>query len=287
MIKKGEVFIKTVFASVIAVGLFCAAFVLANNVALSAAVNRSDSIYIAAVSVNIPPEIIPPEGFVKPSLTVYEASTAPDTVNTNAMSYIYAAELGAQYIWEVFGVCIDGKVVEMFSTFFPFGTESYWFGRVAESEALINSNEVIFGFTLDAVSGKRIGIYQSVSALLGENDPSLTQEELHKIDEFPNLYVEAEEIAQYEQIAKEYAGRHFNSSNIAAIEFDRASPLRLGREPDGELIVTEYEMFFMASDDSCCVVEIAILMSTKELRRINTLQDDECFTKSGHLSSPH
>ena len=124
-IREGNEWIKVLVASALSIGLFSAAFIGANNLTLALDVNKIERSSLTTVFIDIPAESIPPDDFQKPTLTVYEIPNELYPVSATALSSEKAAELGAQYIWEVYGESIDGKYVDMFYFTHPSTTKAY------------------------------------------------------------------------------------------------------------------------------------------------------------------
>lgn len=211
--------------SSLSIMIFSVAFIGINKQAITLASNRVEVLAPIPLAVSVPnTEIVSIENYYPPLITVHELSFAHDyTVRSeNTLSAEDAAEIGAKYIWEVFGVRIDGKEVEMFYHAPPFSTRTYWHGTVISPASwdrrLINLNLRLenqvprLRFTLDAVSGERIDIMRTA------NIESF--KEVINIDSI-DVLSENDQFEAYMQIAKNYATRHFNNSNITSIEIYR------------------------------------------------------------------
>ena len=190
-------------ASVLSIFIFSAALMGINHAVFAMATNTPTPIEQSTQAVTIP-DNLPPEGFQAPEqLSVIESPWQHyHEISAQAMSIDDAALIGAEYIWEMFGVCIDGMTVEMHFAHWPSHTRSYWMGSVyAESsqevkhiraQAEIWSNRLreaadsnngripddhpvwdkgpdwispVFTFTIDAVTGERIDISRSFHGL--------------------------------------------------------------------------------------------------------------------------
>lgn len=281
--KKSE-FIRVIIISALVMGLFSVMFIAANNWVLSSTIGNIDAVPLITTFVNIPSEAIPPEDFKEPLITVYEVSSEWFTSNSNALSAEAAAHLGAQYIWEVFGESIDGKTIEMFYIALPFPFAEYWSGSVVESKRdPKNHHESLFEFTINAFSGRRVDISRNALDLFGENDPSLTIEELIEIREYYEVSFETYKVREYEQIAIRYAENHFSNSTITSINFISVDPVRFKRDDNGSVVATDYVITFVVSDDAYREIELVIAMDSKLLWRINMPQVIECYLKCGYI----
>ncbi len=254
--KVNDVF-KVSVASILSIGIFSAGFLGVNNIAFASAINKTESIATAVAAVNIrPTDNELPEGYPKHTLTVYEA---PDSnkKSANAISMEEAAEIGAQYIMEIFGESIDGKTVEMFYMSYPYNTRAYWDCSVADSKSELENNEYTFQFTLDAVSGERIGIS---SFWDWKSDGKLyTQEEREGLTE--KYYSQS---GIYLPIAQEYAKKHFNHSAVTSVVYNNTSGRMTGKET----------ITFTATDDTEREAYITIDVQTKQLLNIDTTFND-------------
>ena len=160
--KSGEYF-KAVAATVLSIALFSAAFAGVNRLAFAAATDSQSAIPLTANTAGVPPAgNIPPNGYQKPNMTVYLDPEQHYEKSDKTISHEEAAELGAQYIWEVFGESADGMFVEMCYTAFPFCTRTYWSGAVAGSKDALSQHAALYRFKLDAITGERIGVSKDI-----------------------------------------------------------------------------------------------------------------------------
>ena len=299
---------KVATASVLSIGMFSMAFMGVNSAAFAAATDGTKNIPAAVEAVSIP-ENIPPANFQSPALTVIELESQ-FIVSPYALSANDAAELGAQYIWEVFGKSIDGMAVEMFYSDWDNTTRAYWGGMVFDcAEELtqmraeldewqkllknaVDSNGAIpadspvwdkmptmvnpvFHFMIDAVSGERIDISRFVHI-------EMTEE---KREAFINWRILAAtgaiEYQPYEIIpdkkhvlaAKKYAERHFNNSTVVDVELIRTMVSR-GADNDGNTFIIDRNLIFSATDDTGRVAEVVISVDSKKLLSISTQNND-------------
>jgi len=147
-----------------------------------------------------------------------------------------AAQLGALYIWDIYGICIDGLYVEMMYAAWPSTARTYWMGTVSDATDFQNidiwahNNFRQFRFMIDAVTGMRVDIsrdYPIIPLTDGDWEDMLTwrteitsfveNTNWHNIGELErmrHLGVTYEDIRPYLQLAREYAARHFNDSYV-------------------------------------------------------------------------
>ena len=276
--KRINEFFKAMAITSLSIGLFCAAFIGINNLVFAAATNGPQTVPPIAVSVNVPnlSENVPPEGFQEPKLTVFVLENGNDpTTNRFVLSPDEAAMIGAQYIWEVFGESIDGKAVEMSYLVWPSHSRTYWMGRVADSRQHLENWYESFRFTIDAVTGERIGIGQNATVAFGENDLTLTHSDLSMSRDLRfDLMLEPYQLEKFTQIAGDFAAKHFSNSNVVSVEFFRANQARFGRDNTGNMIVTEFALNFYAVDDTDREAELTISVNRQQLWRIDTQHND-------------
>lgn len=286
MKNKGNNFFRLAVISFLSIGLFSAAFIGVNSLAFAAVTNK--------------PEIIPPvvsvtplsssagvllEDYKKSELTVYERPMDKFVKSGNEISSKEAAEIGAQYIWEVLGEEIDGKMVIVNFEAWPSCTRTYWHGAVVDSKWCSEfldadkdslrfkfveaTSEATLRFTIDAVTGERISIARDnwwVPRADGEDwwRGKTAEEQLDyqqtavKYDnEYRNRHDEQSEIATA------YAQKHFSSSKVVSAAFVAA-----GLEYDEKVII------FKVTDDTGREAQVAFLIDTRQLLYIQTQAND-------------
>jgi len=271
-------FIKVIAATLLCIGVFIIGFLGVNDLVLKAAIGGTISIPADIAAVYLPEENALPEGYQPPDLTVVgEDWGNPDV---NAMSREEAAEIGAQYIWEVFGESIDGKYVKMLTNIRP-RTREYWCGSVSVeefpllfgqyyslygveiTEEMVNemrrignmsSPPEIFSFVIDAVTGERINISRGYDS--GDMDIALEQEMAQ--DEESRMAMgmlfqtvqPPEDITEYAQDAMDFAQRHFSGTQVVSVEFESVgvAPGGFGRDSDGNIFVKYRALTFLVTD---------------------------------------
>jgi len=174
---KGKELIKAAVVCVMSVGLFSAAFVGFNQMIFAAATNEPTPLIISPTAADYTAF---PDGqaaeyeenvFAAPTLTVVENPNQYFKIPAVAMSIEEAAQIGARYIWDVFGESIDGMYVEMTFGAWPSQSRTYWQGVVraeafdlesfadGDIEARIALNDtMMYRFSIDAVTGMRVDI---------------------------------------------------------------------------------------------------------------------------------
>jgi len=150
-----------------------------------------------------------------------------------------AAQIGAQYIWDVFGESIDGMYVEIMFAAWPSQSRTYWMGVVFPSNPdsmettdlqsrLHRAHNELYRFAIDAVTGLRVDIspgfgfipqpsYEERQALSewrmsGERLAwHIAWEEMSTAEHMSYLGLSQQDIQPYLQAAREFARRHFNN----------------------------------------------------------------------------
>ena len=300
--KKINELVKAVMAAALCIGLFSAVFVGVNALAYASVTGKTDNVQLATASVDIPAERTAPEGYVQPTLSVYEAPNEWYIASADALTPEEAAELGAQYIWEVFGESIDGKAIEMFYSAWPSHTRAYCHGLVLDKPRgeepvagmadLREEASELFNFTLDAVTGERISLYQDLAERYDalKNDLSITTEERLALRKRYALYAESNaaadlmvpphELKAYAQIAEEYAQRHFHQSTVTNVAFASAQPYFAGlhrqeNQFGDREIVPQYQIYhFTVTDNLGREAEVAVISELKQLYYLSTQDND-------------
>jgi len=216
--KKSKGIFATAMASALAIGVFSVLFIGANRLTFAAADGRTvtQEPTIAQTAVTTPtvpattpqPQQTPPATenvptaetavFVPPTVTLIPLTNlAGDTPPAHALSMEEAFLIGAEYIWDVLGSCIDGMYVEMMYTLMPGFTRPFWIGTVSATkppqdlnfedfrddldawrDAMVFSSYI---FRLDAITGMRVDV--------GYMDPSHLEMERETDRDRPVGYV--------------------------------------------------------------------------------------------------
>jgi hypothetical protein len=198
----------------------------------------------------------------------------------DAMSYEKAAQVGAQYIWEMYGESIDGKAVRMlYMASRPSSTRDYWNGYVFNTKADItfprygeesdNSKKSIplFTFEIDAATGEWISIanYHDVPKRGGANGKAATFEELSAMANQPPAGLD-----EYIMIAKAFAQKHFKKTKVVDAEFHyqflnyNETPGGLGDGDTVEIFNKGGTVSIKVPDDTGRVAEVHVNKDTKQ-----------------------
>ena len=329
MKQKVKEFIKIAAICVLSIGAFSAAFTGLNNVAFNAATNGTALLPTAQAqtlepfemqgttymqadqlvhAIQIADDVI--GEFIAPSLTIIGVTDHNfHNIPASAMSMEDAAQIGAEYIWDVFGVSVDGMYVTMFYSAWQGHAREHWHGQVFLTRADAMSTETfnpIFWFAIDSATGKRIDISYTNTAQAA-NQPELDERAimawraymsdetlaLHEMDDaglMNHFGFTSEELEEYKQRALRYAERHFNETTVENIilgmiieTIDRGTMtipgIRIGPgiDENGELGVVIAGLTFTATDSTGRDAEIMINLESSMFRgtvHIFTQQND-------------
>jgi hypothetical protein len=274
-VKRNEI-LRVAAVALVCIGLFSAAFIGINTIALAAATSQTETLPPAA-AINAPvvnTPIVPVEdtpAYQAPALTVDVPPNGWFTPSADALSPEEAADLGARYIWDVTGESIDGKFVSMFYSHAPSSTRAYWHGQVGDSAGATEVNDVSYSFTICAVSGERIGI-DIWDVLIngmeeGREIRELVLQGLESIIDDAQLAISA-------QSAREYAQRHFNNTVVVSVEFQKATPNAVGRDASENAYFTDYLLIFTVTDNTGREADVRIFMESGQLFHISTQHND-------------
>jgi hypothetical protein len=311
-------------ASVTALTLTVAAatFIGANNMAFAAATQTEIIPTTDDIKSSYQITDIADDAYEEPDLTIItsenlDANGKPYPNNiprAGAMSKEEAAQIGARYIFEMYGESIDGKTVEMSYTAWPHSSRTYWHGDVADladdlkpTEAVIAPEEgstaaaigapreVLYSFSIDAVTGEWVSINPRLDIPepedLGEGKTyTLTLEEMEALQ-----YEAPEEAEIYAEAAREFAQRHFKHSKVVSSEFhrislnfgdgsdraaakERANSFREAYDADKPITFTLYEkgrsITFNVTDDTGRTAFILLDMDSKQVTFLDTSDSD-------------
>jgi len=232
-----------------------------------------------------------------------------------ALSTEEAAAIGSKYISDIFGESMDGMYVELEFTDWEHVTRTMWHGAVSQgnrntlalrarhdelNEEIMARHEAgedfddIFAdmsdifrnytytpariyFIIDAITGERIDIWQTMPAHMPTVDQSI---ELHEYIEQEwnsdwtaafEVDIPAPEIDALGLIAREYAQRHFSDSAIASMDFESAfvSFIYTGggfkRDPSAS---------FLVINDAGREARVSIHVESRTVTSINTMTND-------------
>ncbi len=264
---------KVAVVSALSVGMLGGAFVGINNLAFANAANNMGSIEPVTTEVNS-------EDFREREQTIFDITVLETSLKDgipeeefeisfygfsfdipeDALSKEDAAQIGAQYIYDMLGENIEGKFVAMSYFERDSHIRPYWQGRVGSSEEAFANHEYYFEFLIDAVTGERINIENHVGIDLKENDNS-NWKELPSFDD--------EQIMDYTEVVNEFAQRHFTNSTVERIDF-----IGVGSHAN------EWIARFTVVDDTGRGGGVTIALGSQQLRSFETFGSDNVNLES-------
>ncbi len=244
---------RIVCVSALALAFAATAFIGVNDVVFAAAtqpetIPQTDDIKSAEIITDVLPD-----GFKVPTLNViWNENEGYDQNQPKAdtMSYEEAAEIGARYIFDMYGESIDGKTVKMLYSAWPFSTKTYWHGTVANSEddltvpelskaelveliknaapdstvvATGDAIEALYDFSIDAVTGERVSINSHPDIPTPTNLGEGKTYTLSPVQMEAMQFEAPANVAVYADVARAFAQKHFSHSTVASVEFHRIS----------------------------------------------------------------
>jgi len=191
--------------------------------------------------------------FVSPNITVSEAPWQFDEVPYDVIPAEEAAQIGARYLWDVFGLDIDGKhVVMLYSDCWLRPGEGRWTGLiyntiedalatpwlysemaavVAPVNPSVNPMDRMFNFTIDAATGERMEIASHSTtpppAILHDTQPLWESAKGLRIQAMSDSELAAfigltpAQLDAYKQEITALAEAHFNNSTLQSVALGR------------------------------------------------------------------
>ena len=191
------------------------------------------------------------EEFSLENLILLEDANPYAERSENILTAKEAAQMMAYYIWEMFGVNINGRVLNISYTSPLALARSYWHGMVAEDEETLEELSLIFMLMIDAYTGERIDIINFYGI-----EPRPWGYEGWPV---PSI----EESEAYMEIARGYAQAHFDFTEVESIELHPTWAFN----PAGTLT-------FLAADERGRVADITIQLGTGRLMTFLTQSND-------------
>ena len=248
---KGKELLKVAAVSALAVGMFSAAFMGVNRLAFASATNDATTLEIEAApfttqEIDYVMQDVRDESEIETAVftppTVTFVTHTPQEVPSHAISKEEALLIGAEYIWDVLGGCIDGMYVEMTYIMMPGFTRPFWIGSVTTEkppnldfadfeddlqgwmEAQVFTS---YFFRLDALTGMRVDVsYMDPSHLeTSARQPRDSREEvLRPISPYDTPSTPEEERAMRNM---EFMSSWFEMSTDEQLEFSDMTSERL------------------------------------------------------------
>jgi hypothetical protein len=308
--KKSTEILKMAAVTVLSVAVFSASFLGINEVAFAAATGVTQPLHIttapppATQPITMP--LLPTEiaqdaeemEFVPPTVTLADMPMPAEWRRPSqdppsyALSQEEAAQIGARYIWDIFGTCIDGMYVQLNFSDVPSMTNTWWSGEVSTREAMEKRhsiwadqfpapghNPIIpgrYSFIIDAVTGARIDIARIPdSGGGGTRDAAIeARMALHTSGWFETdlpgrialTGLTAEALDAYTEAARNVAKAHFNLTEVVEFELLDLSPNSVRT---GTASVDLGSLRFTATDCAGTTADITIPAETSEWHFLN------------------
>jgi len=279
---KGKEILKAALISVISIGILSAGFIGLNGRAFAAATNGGNVIPLAPVSAQgvTAPIFIGSvaDDFVEPTFTI-ELMRNDRTPGPNAITSEQAAMLGAMYIWDMFGICINGMHIEMWYSAWPSQTRTYWSARVLESPCTEMDHGPNISFNIDSVTGERIDIFHSRPTLMSDEAMEVINAmrgDTEQMMAFRSMAIAApiEIVDEYKQIALDHAARHFTATEVVTVEFSAFGVTGWKLDSYRNLTPSSYALHFIVTDNTGREAFLSFEMETGKLLSINTQHND-------------
>jgi len=250
---KNNNILKLGLVAVLAIAMFTTMLMGVNTLALASATGGTEVLASSDPVDTSENELR--EGFVMPNLTLLDdhlaAYVEPITVPASAMSVEEAMEIGAKYIWDVFGANIDGMYIIMRYSDWESNTRTYWsglIGRCPDAFVWAEDNQNFgwsFSFMIDAVTGMRVDIDNGIPGIITSD---YTEEdivnwrqavmdsgfwEMDAYEKKAYLGLTAEELEAYMEKALDLATRHFNNSEVVDLRLGNTWGTGINMGPSG------------------------------------------------------
>ncbi len=229
---------------------------------------------------------VPDSGFQSPKLNVVWNDNEGNAMNqpkSGAMPYEEAAQIGAEYIYDMFGESMEGEAVEMLYIAPAFSSKPYWQGTTAN-----------YYFSIDAMTGERISIYLRSDLPAAENLGEGKTYSLSPVQLEAMQYEAPENASEYAAVARAFAAKHFHQTQVAGAEFvrislshgDRAAAIEHAKayqdayeaDKNKPFNFTLYdagkEITFNVTDDTGRAALVSVDMDTKQAVNLDTSGSD-------------
>ena len=302
--------LKIAVASIASVAIFGATLWGVNHLTLAALTGGFTSLPPAVTHISVPENMVSVE-FTSPNVTVTDITLRsprqPVEEDLLILSSAEVAEIGAQYIWEIFGKSIEGMYVEVeLAHWFP-TNRPHWQGAVTvenrytleireerqrqieryieqrawverggyirptvEPPVFVEYVPALVYFSIDALTGERVNIYKP---------PTYIARDYFAWYEFTEqLWAETTNLtAQQEneliEIAWYFGQMHFNHSTVVDVQLLQTMQTR-GRDDAGNLFIEVGSAAFEIFDDMMRNAVVNICLHSFEVTSIATLNVD-------------
>jgi len=255
---------RIVFETIATIGVCALVFIGITQTAYSAIINQTNTLPAASSlqTSSQPPSSSIPAGYVKADYQMQlgqysKPATAQD------ISKEEAAEIGAQSLWQVFGLDLSGKTIEMtYNAVTSTQPRADWSGIVT-----INENHAYF-FSVDAITGElRVTSqdkYWDKGVDTGMDKSLLTNHA--KLDSLAKEIAEKYQLVPGKVASVEYYGQGFTSNPSGAKNADVAMRVKSANGQQAQLTFSRYNQEFLGVAYDCWIKE-ATLMEEQILKK--------------------
>lgn len=200
--------LKTILLGGLAVTVFGGVFIATNNYALAASHNKN---------ISVPTSYQDSNGSAKTSIDYVKANykvvqnKVMTCTNSNAISVNDAAEMGAQYLWDMFKVDLTGKTIYMSFTVNPSTGIAHWNGDIFDNENQISETMPEYGFTIEAISGARDSAQYNLSDKIVYKGQKTIQYKQSEADSYYKANCD-----EFLKLAKNFAEKNMKSKPVSA-----------------------------------------------------------------------
>jgi len=232
------------------------------------------------------------------SLTVIECEHSL-AVPAYALSMEEAVQIGARYIWNVFGSTLDGKYLQMRFTNEDSQANTWWEGFVTAENPIVPDYvlchpHVEYMFRIDGVTGGRIDITHSpeppplpcysdsgnaawMDAVLAYR-AALVDAGWYKMDIYEQLAfsgISQELLQGYTETAISFAQSHFNNTTVANVRLNNLLVNRLVASGDGYTVdIAGFDFSVIDDTNREAIVGISTESAFRNLTYITTHHND-------------
>lgn len=198
---------KLILTGALAISVFGGTFIIANHYVLASSYDKAVSLPTSYQE--SAPKLKKSSDYVKADYKV-KVDEGHISKNPNIISADEAAEIGAQYLWDVYKVDLSQKTIHMSYSADPSRAIGYWYGTIYEEDSEEESLKYmssIYSFGIEAISGKRDSISYENNEEVEETIPYLESE--------MNRYYKKNS-KEFLKLAKQFAEHNLPSKPVKA-----------------------------------------------------------------------
>ena len=173
---KGKDLLKVATVCILSIGFFCLAFAGFNHMIFASATNDTTPLPPATTTEAYTQNQeqldvdVDTDAFTSPTFTLIEVvDLHAHSIPSSAISIEDAAEIGARYIWDVFGTSIDGLYMEVWFSAHASQSNTTWRGMVYMENPLNGELNEVYGYSILENSALPVYIF-SIDSITGERE---------------------------------------------------------------------------------------------------------------------